>query len=158
MKKLIAILVACLLMSMVPMAMADSDDIVVTMDPQATADVYVNQTAWSPSCAIAGTESTSATWGLLQNNGTCDCNVTVKATDSANWTLEDAEGHNQFELDILGGNAIGLTTEDQVFEDPLEANLQGGYQITFGLKVDMPTSSSVSASQESTITFTATVN
>jgi hypothetical protein len=158
MKKLLAMLIAISMAAVfAPMASADSDVILVTLTPGATADVYVNQTTWSPTATLGNWEATSATWGLVQNNGTVAVDVDVKAEDTASWTLAGAAAADTFVLEILGDNAITLTTGDQTWEDPLEANGVGGYQESFGLNVTMPTSSSTNTAQTTNITFTSTV-
>jgi len=48
--------VACMLMAIAPTVnAADSDGFDVIMDPSVTADLYINETSWSPSCAIGET-------------------------------------------------------------------------------------------------------
>jgi hypothetical protein len=159
MRKIIAILVAMAMACVfTPMIGADgTETILVTLDPSASANITCNQSAWSPSCILAGTESTSVTWGKVENTGLVAVSVVVKATDSAAWTIVAAEAHNVFQLDITGGNAVALTTGDQSFDSNIAAAGQAGDETTFGLKVDMPTTSSTNTAQTSTITFTATV-
>jgi hypothetical protein len=157
MKKIIAILVAiAMACTFAPMVGADgTEQIEVTLSPNATANITCNQTVWAPSCGLAGTESTSVTWGKVVNAGTVAVNVSARAIDSLSlaWTLENAEGHDMFQLDITGANSVALTTEDKVFD----GSMAWDDETTFGLKVDMPTSSSTNTNQITVITFTATV-
>jgi len=84
-------------------------------------------------------------------------NVQVSASNTTDWSIGANAGHDVFKLEVLGDNAVVLTNGDQTFENPLEANLQSGYQETWGLKLTMPTTSSTNDQQTSTITFTSTI-
>jgi hypothetical protein len=155
MRKLIAILIAtAMACAFAPMVGADgTETIVVTLDPQETVDITCNQTEWNPSCALNGTESTATTWGGITNTGDINVKISIEATDSVDWTIETTAGHDQFVLETLGADAQGITTDPE----PWITDLPGDDVVSFGLKVTMPTTSSTSVSQETTITFTATV-
>jgi hypothetical protein len=156
MKKLIILGALLFVLASVPLVgAADHQHIVVTLSPDTVATITCNQSVWAPSAGIGSQAETIANWGNITNAGTVYVNVSVAATDSAAWTLESAAGHNQFHMNCtaVGGSEIVLDTDGEVFD----ASITNGEVVDFALGVIMPTSSSVSAAQETTITFTATM-
>lgn len=104
MKKITVILLLSILTiaTITPLVIGgNTDTINVTLNPQATADIEINQPSWSPSAALGGTEQTSASWATLSNVGQVQVDVTVKANNTAAWTLGSSAGHNQFYLAYL---------------------------------------------------------
>lgn len=161
MRKIIAILVGAMLCAFIaPTTMAGpTDTIVVTLTPGMTANITVTPGTWDGESAAVGAAKASslATDFNLSNVGTGQVSVDVKATDTAAWTLAGTAGHDAFVLETDGPD-VTLTTSDQDFVNALPAEGGGVYYEEFGLSVTMPTTSSVSAAQETTITFTATLD
>jgi hypothetical protein len=132
-----------------------NDTVDVTLTPSASANISVNRSTWLPSAGLGGNELSGATWANLDNTGTIQVDVTVNATDTSEWTLEASPGHNQFNLSFtLGSGYTAITTTQSVFKNDIAYNESQD----FGLRVYMPTSSSSNSSQQTTITFVATVD
>jgi len=155
MRKITAILIAtAMACAFAPLVGAGTTDtIVVTLSPSATASISVDQSIWSPVCKLGETNSTSATWATITNNGDINVRVDINASNTESWTIAGSAGHDQFKLETLG-IALTLTASPQTFIANLPSD--GGNTAQFGLKVTMPTTSSSSNTQHLTITFTAT--
>jgi hypothetical protein len=155
MRKILAILVAsAIVCAFAPAVGANTDTIVVTLSPNATADIEVDQPTWAPSVGLGSDIQTAADWANLTNEGYVDVLVEVNATNTAAWTLAETAAHDAFKLATIGV-AKTLTVAYQTFVADLPAS--GTTWQTFGLNVTMPTSSSTNISQTTTITFKATV-
>ena len=98
-KKIVGILICLMLVAMITPALGDTDTIDVTLNPQATADIEVDESSWNPSCGLAGDESTAGDWATLTNNGLVQVDVTIKANNTNDWILSSSPGHDQFVLD-----------------------------------------------------------
>lgn len=80
---------------------ANNENIVITLDPQATISISLNQNSWQPDCAIGDGESTELDWATITNNGDITVDVTVNATNTTDWILGTSVGHNIFNLAYL---------------------------------------------------------
>ena len=155
MKKLIAILAAVVMAcAFAPMASADGvETIEVTLTPNASANITCNRTAWAPGCGLGEQNRTSQTWGNLDNSGTVSVGVTIQGENTAAWTIHDTTAaHNQFLAEFYVTGWEGYDADAETFD----AGIAYDESVNFGLGVDMPDSTSVSATQYFTITFTAT--
>ena len=151
---LAAMVMACAFAPLV--GASDTATINVTLNPSAQASIVCNQSVWNPSAGIGTNESTEADWGKISNDGHVAVSVAVKGSDSANWTLAASSSHDHFALKTLGV-ALTLTTSDQTFDATMAPVGDGGHTFTtFGLTVEMPTSTSTAAQQHPAVTFTAT--
>lgn len=113
----------------------DTDDINVTLNPQATASITVNQASWSPSCSLGETEQTSGTWATLTNDGDVQVDVTIKANNTNDWTLGTV-GHDQFKLGwLVQGSVQKYEYNSPARADPAWANPQTQ---TFTIGADGP--------------------
>ena len=74
------------------------DTIEVTLDPQPTVNISLNQSSWFTSCALGNSEASSSTWASLMNTGDVSVQVNVSATNTTNWSLVNQSniGHNSF--------------------------------------------------------------
>jgi hypothetical protein len=108
MKKLtIGLLLLLIIATITPSVFSgNTDTIVVTLNPQATASISVNQPSWSPGAGLGGTEQTSTSWATLTNDGLIQVDVTVEANNTAAWTLESPIGHNKFLLSYLIAGSV----------------------------------------------------
>ena len=160
MKKLIAIIILGMMVSAFPLAVEADDQQIInaTFNPAATVAIVCNQTTWTPSCALGGTEATDTAWGNLSNTGNVNVIVNVSATNTENWLLGSAPAHNVTAFNMTGFAAINLATSSQTWCAELEAPNNGGQAWEhFGLNVDMPTTSSTGENQHTALTFTAEV-
>lgn len=132
-----------------------TDTIEVTLDPQASASITVDQSTWTPSCKLNEDNSTAIDWATITNDGDVNVSVTIDAENSENWTIAGSASHNQFKLEVLGALAIVLTASPQPFITDLPTDA-GDNTETLGLKITMPSTSSSSDAQHVTITFEAT--
>jgi len=159
MKKLLAMLIAtAFVCAFAPLAGASETAIInVTLNPQATIAIACNRSTWEPTVGIGANGSTAEDWGNLTNVGNVAVNVNVSvSTAGMVWTLAGSSGHDRFAMKTLGV-ALTLTTGQQVFDANLAPPGDGGHAFTtFGLCVEMPTTSSTGLAQHPVITFTAT--
>ncbi len=173
MKKILAIGMALVMLAMtsVPLSADDTETIDINMTPGGVVDIIIKNStdsewnSWSPTCSV-GDSSTADTDGdinpYIENNGTVNVEINVSADDTTDWTIGDAAGHDVFSINLTGGDLTFsggdyLDTTEQDFTDTL--NCSGAETVVdFDLLLTMPTSSSTSDPQTTTITFTATAN
>ena len=158
MRKIFALFVAIAMCGIfAPLAGASNTATInVTLNPSAQASIVCNQSVWNPSAGIGSNESTSATWGKVSNDGHVAVHINVSATNSGAWTLSATRGHDAFVLKTITPD-ITLTTSGQVFDADMAPVGDSGHTFTtFGLTVNMPTSTSTATQQHLAITFTAT--
>ena len=139
--------------SLVPFSRKTID---VTLTPMGTVNIIVTPKVWDGGGASIGeNRSTASDAFTVENNGTVYVDISVEATDTTNWVLLSTPAHNQFQMQwTFGAGWYNLGLTPSPFIDALAC----GEIQPFGLKIFMPTSSSTSTNQTSTITFTATAN
>ena len=160
MKKIMAICVmmATVLAFLMPIGVAD-DTTEINMSLTDTAEIIVetvgNSKYWNFSGATGTTHTSNDTY-WLNNTGAVQVDITIVATDPTDWTLEVAPGANQFTLmqnetggwiDIPEGTPVAFKTD-----------FAGSASTTFEYQVELPTSATVSTSQQTIVTFAATVD
>jgi hypothetical protein len=131
------------------------DVIEITLTPNAEANISLNKTTWSPTCDLGNSQATSLAMFNLDNAGSIQVDVVVSATNTTDWTLDTTPNHDQFNMSFNHGS--GWTLLD-VTSGTFKSNLAYDASVDFGLQVFMPTSSSTNTSQESIVTFVATVD
>jgi len=162
MRKLIAILIATVMAcTFVPLVGAHQDTIVVTLTPSGTVNIDVTPGTWNGAGATIGSTGTSgATDFNLSNIGTVPVDVTIEAIDTTAWELDIATpAHDQFTLAFNVSVAGTWTHFDETpvaFIGDLPVSAEAQNWALFALEVEMPTSTSTNAAQETTITFTGT--
>jgi len=106
-KILVLLIFGLMLMTATPVIFAGNvDNVTVTLSPQATASIIVNQSSWTPDAGLGESESTAGDWATLTNNGLVQVDVTIKANNTNDWTLSSSAGHNKFLLQwLVKGNS-----------------------------------------------------
>ena len=111
-KKIVGILICLMLIALITPVLGDTDTIDVTLNPQATASITVDQSSWNPSAGLGDSESTAGDWATLTNNGLVQVDVTIKANDTNDWSLvtPTSIGHDSFSLQytklLLSGSEV----------------------------------------------------
>jgi hypothetical protein len=158
MKKIIAILVAIGMVAAIGQIVGadDSQDITITIEDYATASILLNETIWVTTAPLNDQETKLLN---IDNNGAVALDIEIKAGNTTNWDIETSPGNDDYALRynttvgaILGEDEI--TWQNSTFY----SSLAHDGDVDFALTLLMPTSSSVSAAQEITVTFTATAN
>ncbi len=126
-----------------------------TQGSQTTVSITVNKSSWNPSVNIGENESTGLSFFNLDNSGNVQVDVSVNASDTMNWSIAMSPSHNQFNLSYNTGSGWNLL---DTIASSFASNLAYDEDVDFGLQLFMPTSSSTNSNQQSTITFTATVD
>jgi len=105
-KILVLLIFGLMLMTATPVIFAGNvDNVTVTLSPQATASISVDQSSWTPDAGLGESESTAGDWATLTNNGPVQVDVTIKANNTNDWILANSAGHNQFSLfSLINGN------------------------------------------------------
>jgi hypothetical protein len=163
MKKIKAILTACMMvglatMTLMPSSIGSEESITVTLTPDATANITLDQSTWEPGCGIGETNQTADAWGTCTNDGDVRCNVSVNITEDAGtvWeildTYSDTPGYNNVSFAIYNGSGWPVLNEAGTTFGTIA---YGGSQ-TFGLNVTMAEYTSTDDDQLFTITFIAT--
>jgi hypothetical protein len=160
-KYLVGAIALVLVASFIPLATAgDTDVISVTLTPAGTLSISCNQSSWDGEGAglgATGTTSPADTWGSITNDGTLRCDVDVGVNDTSAWTVGGAAAYNVFKFYINIEGDAEYAFADGSTDIDFEEDLAKDATQNFGLKVDMPTSSSTNDAQTTEITFTATV-
>jgi len=129
-----------------------TDSILVSFNPDAIIDILLNKTDWQPSVGLGESEQTSELWAQILNNGSVQVDIDISASIGPDWDLGSAAGHNITYLAYnIGSGNIEITTSDLDFINDLAHN---EYQ-TFGMWIDMPTTSTTNKNQYCNVTFTA---
>ena len=120
-----------------------------------TMSIFINQTSWNANCLSGENVSTGPNWALLQNTGDLAVDVSIEGTNTTAWLLEASPDHNKFQMQWGVPDDVNWTN---ILTSPafFIGNLAYGASQPFGLKLFMPTSSSTTAAQTSTLTFIAT--
>ena len=165
MKKIKAILTACMMVSLAgmlfaPSTMGANESINVTLTPDATANITLDQNSWDGEGAGIGEfGQTAENWGNCTNDGSVAVDVTVNISADADteWTVsaDATAGHDEPAFAIYDNDATNwelLNTTHSTFKSNLAYNAVQ----PFGLNVSMPPSTSTNVDQNFTITFVAT--
>jgi hypothetical protein len=153
------------MMTMMPsLCGGPTDTLVVYITNDASADILVtNHTGgdatWYPAAGIGETEeSPSPDFYNCTNEGSVQVDVEIKAeVTEGTWSLGSAAGHDTLYL-AYNNTQTTEWTEIKITDDGFTLDMaHDGYE-PFALKISMPTSTSVSADHEVTITFTATAD
>lgn len=158
MKKIGTIVIAAAMIScfILPVT-ADTEETIITMDLDDTASFTVGKTGeltnknWSFTGSSGGT-NTSEEY-TIQNDGSIAINVTVVGTNSSDWSLNDTADHNNF---TVAHNLSGSFTNILTSEADFITNFADDASDTFHFEVELPTTVSTVAQQQTTITFEAT--
>lgn len=150
------IMLAC---AFAPTYQAQTDDLILYMQPSGTASIDVyntsegigNQASWYFPDGLGDTNSTAADHYTLENDGDVNVDVSVNATNTTDWTLNTTADHNKFHVETDNPD-VNLDWTFQSFVTDLAVD---GTE-PFGLTLSMPTTSSTNNLQTSTITFEAT--
>lgn len=165
MKKIKAILTACMMVTLAGMLFAPStigseESIAVTLTPSADANITLDQDTWHPGCGIGEINETNTDWGTCTNDGSVRCNVTINITEDAGtvWEVLDAYQADPGNDNVcFGFYDIGTTSWKDLYETSVDfGTIAYGSSQTFGLNVTMPSSTSTNTDQTFTITFVAT--
>lgn len=165
MKKILAVLIACIFVGMlfVPSSIGEDTEyleIYLTNYASAAIDVWNTSDAsgdatWYPGCGIGGNDSTTGDYYNLSNEGTVQVDVTIAGANTTDWTLGTSAGHNVTNVSYdVSGTWDVFTWEAESFAD----NLAWDEWQNFDLQIYMPTSTSTATNQTITVTFTATVD
>ena len=156
MKKLFALGVAiAMVAAFIPAVSGDtSQTINVTMNPSTTASIVVNESYLN----ATGLGISNTTACNIQNDGSVNCTVEIKAANTTDWTLvsSDPTGSSldDFALDYVidGGSNTYITDADETFI----SDFGWDGDTNFNLSVYTPAYTSTNNEQTTTITFTAT--
>ena len=160
MKKIIAmcIAIATVLAFLMPAGVAD-DTTEINMTLTDTAEIIVETTGnnkyWNFTGATGTTHTSNDTY-WINNTGAVQVDVTVVATDTAAWTLEVAPGADQFTL--MQNETGGWIDIPEGTPAAFKTNFAGSASATFYYQVELPLSATVSTSQQTIVTFAATVD
>jgi len=157
MKKLQAGIVACILLCALAVGFtgttlaADNLEITCTATASGSVAITLNQSTYAfGSVALSGSAVTHVDYFNLTNTGTINCDVTIQHNDSSDWT---ASAYASIGVDAFAMNFTvddGSTyTEIANTGTTLKSNLGigGGNHQDFGLKLWMPSSSTVGTEQ-----------
>ena len=144
-----------MLAMVIPASADNTQTITITLDNYGTASILLNTNTWHPVCPLASSNFTVNNAFNLDNNGAIQVSVAIKAGNAESWTLGTTANHNVFALQYnLSSAWVGITGTNASFR----SNLAYDQSQDFGMKIDMPTTSSVSTAQHITVTFTATAD
>ncbi len=115
-----------------------TDTIDVTLVPGASANITVTPPTWNGAGASIGQTGTSGTTEFtLDNSGTVQVDVTIKATNTTTWNLDTSTGHNKFRLQWFQQGSQGSrasqesgTSNDYVTKDPTYYEMAQTFKFT----------------------------
>ena len=123
--------------------------------PSATANITITPSDWDGEGAGIGENGTSAMDAFtIENTGDIQVDVTIWSVNTSVWHLATSPAHNQFQLQWNMGDWTNIGLLPTAFISNLAGNAMQG----FGMRVFMPTSSSININQMATITFSATAD
>ena len=137
-----------------------NESTVITMNLDDTAGITIEPSTWE---IDGSTGSVSSTQMWLNNTGAVAVSVNISTnatTDSGDWSLALVAGHDAYYLreNNTGASWTNITATGYLFDANVAAQGQSGDSTSFDIEVGYPTSSSTADSQETRVTFTATVN
>lgn len=158
MKKILAVGLMAMMIGMfiMPVNAADTQDLYITLNNNATASILLNDTSWEPTAGIDSSEQCANTTFELDNDGSVQVDVTVSAETNMTWTLESEAGHDQLQLGILPEDLAEITLDETATS--FVSNLEHDQWQNFGFNLTMPVSTSTSAPAQINVTFTATAD
>lgn len=133
----------------------ESQNIVITIENYATASILLNETTWSTLAPLGSNESKPFN---LDNNGSVEVDVVIKATNTSDWDINSTAGDDLFALKFNNTGGI-IGTEEITYTDvSFVQDLAYNENTDFVLTIWLPVSSSVASQQQTTVTLTATAS
>jgi hypothetical protein len=156
MKKILALGVAiAMVAAFIPAVSGETTQTInVTMNPSTTASIIVNESYLN----ATGLGISNTTACNIENDGSVNCTVEIKAANTTDWTLVSSDpttdGLDEFALDYVidGGSNTYITDANATFI----SDFGHDGSTNFNLSVYMPEFTSTNNEQTTTITFTAT--